>query len=84
MDTTGQNVNKCTYDIPYCGPCGIENCNEHKGIRCQFRNKKTCCIDMPIMCGKLAIGGCSNGATLICGAPLCKEHRDLGHNCGAR
>ena len=80
----GQHVNNCIYDLPYWGPCGEENCEKHKDMRCQFRPKKTCCIDMPIMCGDVAIGGCPNGATLICGTPLCKKHFSEGHRCGTK
>ena len=49
----GQHVNNCIYDLPYWGPCGEENCEKHKDMRCQFRPKKTCCIDIThIVTGK--------------------------------
>lgn len=64
---TGQNVNKCTYDIPYWGPCEEENCKQHKDIKCNVPK-----------CGRPAIKGCSNGTSLICGTPLCFEHWNNG------
>lgn len=62
----------CIFDQAWIGLCSNEAltghsvCSDHLGIQCR--------------CGAQATRECSNAGSLVCGRPLCDEHKCLQHS----
>lgn len=62
-------MNKCNYDIPWCGKCDQPRLYDEQGVElagCAEHWDKKC-----VICEKSATRGCDNTSGLVCGTPLC-------------
>ena len=61
----------CEYNVG----CGWSNAICGKELPCKEHDDLICSVEG---CNRKATGGCDNAGSLVCGAPVCKDH----HQCG--
>lgn len=62
---------QCVFNVAWVGRC--KNEAEDGSVVCEKHSKQKC------WCGAQATRECSHASSLVCGAPLCADHRCKSH-----